>query len=86
MSDAEANSAFDFVATETLIALDMLHDAIAHVRKGFSMRMTPAEAQANLDARALLFNCSNLIFKEHGCPISREEVEGAAIIEKELGM
>jgi hypothetical protein len=41
------------------------------------------EAKANLDARAILFNCSNQIFREYDCPISKEEIEGAAIIERE---
>lgn len=78
------SSTFDFIGPETLIALDMLHDACVYVRDSWDVRMTKDQAKANLDARAILFNCSNMIFKEHGCPISKEEVEGAAIIEREL--
>jgi hypothetical protein len=59
-----------------LVALDMLHGACVYLRNRY-------EAQANMNARAILFNCTNLIFREQGCGISREEVEGAVIIERE---
>jgi hypothetical protein len=78
------SSVFDFIEPDTLIALDMLHDACVYVRDSFDVRMSRDEAKANLDARAILFNCSNLIFSEHECPISKAEVEGAAIIERML--
>jgi hypothetical protein len=78
------SSTFDFIAPEVLIALDMLHDACVYVRDRWDVRMQRPEAQANLEARAILFNCSNQILREHGCSISKEEVEGAAIIEREL--
>lgn len=63
--------------------LDMLHRAMFHVREQWSVHLERPQAQANLQARAILFNCSNLIFREHGIGISREELEGAAIIERE---
>ena len=78
------SSAFDFIESDTLIALDILHDACTYVRDSFDVRMSRDEAKANLDARAILFNCSNRIFKEHDCAISKEEVEGARIIKREL--
>lgn len=69
--------------TDTFMALDRMHKASVHLGDRFDVLMTREEAQANLDARAILFNCSNAIFMELGCPISKEEVEGAAIIERE---
>jgi hypothetical protein len=63
--------------------LDMLHNASGHIRHQWKIGMNREEAKANLDARAVLFNCSNRILTEHGLGISREEVEGAAIIERE---
>lgn len=62
-------------------ALEVLHHASVYVSASFEMKMERAEAKANLEARAILFNCSNRIFAENGCPISREEVEGAAILD-----
>lgn len=62
-------------------ALDMLHHASVYVSASFEMKMDRAAAKANLEARVILFNCSNKIFAENGCPISREEVEGAAILD-----
>lgn len=63
--------------------LDVLHNASVHVRHQWKIGMNREEAQANLNARAILFNASNQILREHGLGISREEVEGAAIIERE---
>jgi hypothetical protein len=77
------SSALDFMDPRVLIALDRLHDACQYVRNNFDVTMSREEAKANLDARAILFNCSNQIFREHNCPISKEEIEGAAIIERE---
>lgn len=65
-----------------LIALDMLHNASLHIRHQWKIGMGREEAKANLDARAVLFNCSNQILRESGMGITREEVEGAAIIER----
>ena len=79
------SSALDFIDPETIIALEMLHDASTYISDQFGIHMTRDEAKANFDARAIFFNCSNQIFKEFGCRISREEVEGVAIIERELG-
>ena len=62
--------------------LDVLHNATAHVRHQWKIGMNREAAKSNLDARAILFNCSNRILAEHGLGISREEVEGAAIIRK----
>jgi len=78
------SSTFDLIDPDVLIALDMLHDACVYIRDNWDVRMQRPEAQANLEARAILFNCSNQILKECGCAISKEEVEGARIIEREL--
>ena len=67
-----------------LFALDILHGACVQVKKVFDVQMTRDEAKANLEARAILFNCSNAILREHGMPITYEEVEGARIIEREV--
>jgi hypothetical protein len=69
--------------TGPCIALDILHRASRHVREQWDVRFDRPSAKANLDARAILFNCSNQILRENGMGISREEVEGAAIIERE---
>lgn len=66
------------------MGLNELHRAMFHVRANWDLRMNREEAQAHFQARAILFNCSNLILREHGIGISREEVEGAAIIERNL--
>jgi hypothetical protein len=62
--------------------LDWLHRANVQLAKQFQMNWPRDLAKANLDARAILFNCSNSIFEQHGIGITRAEVEGAAIIEK----
>lgn len=67
-----------------VLGLQALNHATLHLRDGFDVNMSRNEAQANVDARALLINCANRIFGEHGCPITREEIEGAAIIEREM--
>lgn len=72
-----ANDVFDIIGPDELIALDMLHDASQYIAAHFDVRMSRADAQANLEARAIIFNCCNKIFKEHGCGISREEIEGS---------
>lgn len=59
------------------MALETLHNASQYLAAHFSIHMKRNEAKSNLEARAHLFNCSNLIFKQHGCGITREEVEGA---------
>jgi hypothetical protein len=66
-------------------ALDSLHNATVHVRHQWKIGMNREEAKSNLDARAILFNCSNRILTECGLGISRAEVEDAAIIERQLG-
>lgn len=76
------NSTFDLIDPDELIALDMLHDACEYVRNQWDVRTDRAQAKANLDARAILFNCSNRIFEEAGCGITRAEMEGAAILER----
>jgi hypothetical protein len=63
-------------------ALDMLHRISARLNEQFQMDWPREWAQANLEARSLIFNLCNKIFKEHRIGISREEVEGAAIIER----
>jgi hypothetical protein len=68
---------------ESCVGLGILHNACAYVQHQWKIGMNREEATANLGARAILFNCSNLILREHGMGISREEVEGAAIIERE---
>jgi hypothetical protein len=65
--------------------LELLHHACSHVRSSWDIRMDRVQAQANLDARAILFTCANKILREYGLGITREEVEGAAIIEKGSG-
>jgi hypothetical protein len=69
--------------SEANIALDVLHHASEHVRRLYRPTMKRQQAQSNLDARAILFDCSNAILREHGIGISREEIEGAAILERE---
>lgn len=76
------NSTFGVIDPKELIALDMLHNACAYIRDQWDVRMNRPQAKANLDARAILFNCSNQIFAEHRCGISEAEVEGAAILER----
>jgi hypothetical protein len=75
-----ANDVFDIIEPDELIALDMLHDASQYIAAHFDVRMSRSEAHASLEARAIIFNCCNKILKEHGCGISLEEVEGAAIL------
>jgi hypothetical protein len=66
---------------EHLVALAMLHNALGHLAKSFDSRMTRAEAQANMEARAILFNCSNRILTEYGCGISKADIEAAQAAE-----
>jgi hypothetical protein len=70
---------------EELLGLDALHSATAYLRSQFSIAMSREDAKANLDARALLFNCSNRILAQFGQEITYEEVEGAVILDRELG-
>ena len=79
---AEMSDGNDLIDAKTLSALDVLHRASCYLRDEFTLGMPRTEAQANLGARAHIFNCSNLIFKGHGIEISREEVEGARILGK----
>jgi hypothetical protein len=72
--------------TDDLLGLDVLHNATQHIRAHFRMDMTRADAQANLDARALIFRCQNKILDEYGECVTREEIEGALIIEREMSM
>lgn len=67
-----------------LLALDALHSASVYLKGHFKLTMTRNEAQANLDARAILFNCSNAILNEFGEGITAAEVEGAAILDSQL--
>lgn len=69
---------------EDLMGLDALSAAIRHIRRQFKLNMTPDEAKANLDARVILWNCSNKILEECGAGVTRAEVEGALILEREL--
>ena len=78
--EAVSRERFD---ASTIIALDTLHHASVYVACRFRMDMSRIEAQANIEARAIIFNCSNLIFRDNGCPISKEELEGSIIIERE---
>lgn len=71
---------------DDLLALDALHAACVHLKKQFSIQMTRDEAQANLESRAVLFRCSNRILAEFGAGVTREEVGGALILERELGL
>lgn len=57
-------------------ALDILHNASGHIRERWHANLDRDSAQANLDARGILFNCANQIL--------REEVEGALILERSL--
>jgi hypothetical protein len=70
---------------EDLMGLDALTAACRHIRRQFRINMTRDEAKANLDARAIIWNCSNKILQQCGAGVTREEVEGALIIERELG-
>ena len=67
---------------EDIVGLDILSRATAYLSRGFHVRMSREEAQANLNARVILFNCSNIIFKARGIGITYEEVEGARILER----
>lgn len=66
-------------------ALDMFHHASEYLAGEWRDDFPRNEAQANLDARAMLFNASNEIFMRHGMGVTRAEVEGACIIEKAMG-
>lgn len=66
------------------LALDMLHGASGHIREEWSVRLDRDAAKANLDARAILFNCANRILREFDLGISKEEIEGAVIIERSI--
>lgn len=57
--------------------LDWIHSACAHLRRQFDMKWPRLNAAANLEARAILCNCSNLILKEMGMGITASEVEAA---------
>ncbi len=72
----------NIIEPDELIALGMLHDASQYIAAQFDERMTRAQAKANLEARAIVFGLCNRIFKAHGCGVSREEIEGAAILEE----
>jgi len=68
---------------EACIGLDVISRASLHLRKQWAGAEMPRDdAAANLKARAILFNCSNAILTEFGMGISREEFEGAAILER----
>ncbi|HKD60507.1 MAG TPA: hypothetical protein VKB47_08605 [Terracidiphilus sp.] len=60
-----------------LVGLDMLCNAMDHLAAQFDVSWPRELAAANLDARALLFNAAQSIFREYGVPITRAEVEGA---------
>ncbi len=76
------NSTFAIIDPEVLIALERLHNASTYIRDQWLVTMKRNEAKANLDARAILFNCCNLIFQEHGCGITEKEVEAHGLISK----
>ena len=67
-----------------LNGVDVLCGASVYLSDQWDVRMKRDQAQANLEARAILFNCSNKIFAEYGCGITRAEVEGAIIIERNV--
>jgi hypothetical protein len=67
---------------EDLIGLDLLHGACLHLKNAFSVTMSREEAQSNLGARVILFNCSNEILREHSMGITDEEVESFRILER----
>ena len=73
------------ISGEDLQGLNLLHGASEHLKEAFDMRMDHATAQANLEARAILFRLSNRIFWKYGIGISREEIEGATILERNSG-
>ena len=72
------------ISIEHLIGLDGLHHASGYLKEQFRLGMTRDEAKANLDARAILFNCSNKILESCARGITRAEVEGAIIIDREM--
>jgi hypothetical protein len=74
----------DLVEPEDLIALKTLHHASRYISAQWENSFDRPSAKANLEARAIIFNASNQIFMEYGAGISRAEVEGAHIIEKNL--
>lgn len=63
-------------------ALEVLHGACQYLRTLWSNELPRNKAKSNLDARAILFNCSNKILQSNRMGITREEVEGAAILER----
>ena len=71
---------------DDLLALDALHNTSQYIRAQFRLDMTRDEAQANLDARALIFRCQNKILDEYGEGVPRAEIEGALIIDREMSM
>lgn len=72
------------ITLEELLALEMLHSASVYLAAQFDFRMSRAEAQACLEARAILFKACNKIFAENGCGISAQEVAASAVIDREL--
>lgn len=57
-------------------ALDVLHSATVYLKEQFCKSWPRELAQANLEARAILFNRSNAILEENGMGITRDEVYG----------
>jgi hypothetical protein len=72
-----------FVQSQTSAALDKLHSAAGHLARQFYAHWPREKAKANLDARALLFNCANAILRENGQGISRAEVDGALATQRD---
>jgi hypothetical protein len=52
----------------------------------YSASMTHDEAMVHFQTRATMIRCANRIFVEAGIPqVTHEEIEGARIIEREIG-
>jgi hypothetical protein len=74
-----------YVQHRACAALDKLHSAAIYLRAEFDAKWPRDKAKANLDARALIFNCANAILKENGQGISRAEVDKARAAQRTQG-
>jgi hypothetical protein len=62
---------------DAMAGADLLHRTIRLLAAEFDVNWDRATAKANLDARAILLNCSNVIFAEHGMPITKDDIDRA---------
>lgn len=73
-----------FVQSQASLGLDKLHSAMSYLARQFDNSMPRDRAEANLQARALLWNSANAILKEGGEGIGKAEVNRAKNQTEEL--